>query len=435
VDEVRLDPTELGPREFEIAQQERVFASGSASYRVPIRLGIFAEGLYRRVETPEGPRVAGISIAHAFLLFASEVGLHFGRVVLFGRGARGEVATDHLLPPGVELVELPYYTSLRHLLQLVRAAGGTVVRTWRGLDSVDAIWVLGPHPVGYLVVLLAVLRRRRVALGVRQDTPRYFRSRMPGRHWAPVLGVVWAMDLGWRLLARRVRTTVVGTELARRYPARPTVLPITVTLVRRADLARAPRDGDWSGEVRLLTVGRLEQEKNPLLVVDLLAELESRRPGAFRLAWAGEGPLEGAVLARAEERGVADRLELLGYVAFGPALLDRYREADAFVHISFTEGVPQVLVEAMASALPVVATDVGGVAAAVGEAALLVPPANLEAVTAAVLRLADEPECRRALVERGLARAATLTLEAEAERVARFIAGNRWASANPAESR
>lgn len=388
------------------------------------RLGIFAEGLYRRVETPEGPRVAGISAAHAFLLFASEVGLRFGRVVLLGRGARDEVATEYLLPPGVTLLELPYYASLRRLLQLARAAGGTVTRSWRGLKEVDAIWVWGPHPVGYVVVFLALLRRRRVILGVRQDTPRYFRSRMTNRRWAPAMALVWTMDLGWRLLARRLRTTVVGTELARRYPKRPTVMPVTVTVIRNADLASAPREADWSGGVRLLTVGRLEQEKNPLLVVDLLAELDRRRPGTFRLAWAGEGHLEEAVRARASQRGVAGRLELLGYVAFGGELLRHYREADAFVHISFTEGVPQVLIEAMATALPVVATDVGGVAAAVGDAALLVPPSDLDAVTDAVLRLADHPELRRTLTERGLARAATLTVEAEAARVARFLAGN-----------
>jgi glycosyltransferase involved in cell wall biosynthesis len=400
-----------------------------------INLGIFAEGLYRRIESPEGPRVAGISAGHAFRLFASEVGLRFERVVLFGRGARAGAATDHLLPPGVELVELPYYASLRHLLQLARAAGGTITRTWRGLGQVDAIWVWGPHPVGYAVVFLALLRGRRVMLGVRQDTPRYFRSRMPGRRWAPALTVVWAMDFGWRLLAGRLRTTVVGAELARRYPRRETVLPVTVTLIRHSDLARAPREADWSGEIRLLTVGRLEQEKNPLLVVDLLGELQRRRPGRFLLVWAGEGRLEEAVRERAAERGVADRLELLGYVGFGPELLDVYNGTDAFVHVSLTEGVPQVLVEAMASALPVVATDVGGVAAAVGEAALLVPPSDLEAVTAAVLRLADDPDLRRTLAEQGLARAATLTLEAEADRVARFLAGNDAPSANLRNSR
>ena len=400
-----------------------------------MRLGIFAEGLYRQIETDEGTRIADISAGHAFRLFAAEVGLRFDRVAFFGREAAEDVATDYRLPEGVELVPLPYYPSLRHLGRLARALGGTVRKTWNGLSEVDLVWVWGPHPVGYLVVAVAAARSTEVALGVRQDTPRYFRSRMPGRHWAPALAVVWGLDLGWRLLARRLPTTVVGTELARRYPHRETVLPVTVTLIRSADVAAEPPGRDWSGEIGLLTVGRLEQEKNPLLLVELLAELERLRPGRFRLTWAGEGRLEGAVRERARTLGVDGRLELLGYLGFGPPLLERYRAAHAFVHVSFTEGVPQVLVEALAAGLPTVATDVGGVRAAVGNAALLVPPADLEALTSAVLRITDDAALRRDLAERGLERARGLTLEAEGDRVASFLRGNRRTSTNPAGGR
>jgi glycosyltransferase involved in cell wall biosynthesis len=103
--------------------------------------------------------------------------------------------------------------------------------------------------------------------------------------------------------------------------------------------------------------------------------------------------------------------------------LDRYRRAHAFVHVSLTEGAPQVLVEAMASGTPIVATDVGGVKAALGggTAGLLVPPDDVRALTDAVLTLADEAELRDRLAQAGLDRAHTLTLEAEAARVARFL--------------
>ena len=54
---------------------------------------------------------------------------------------------------------------------------------------------------------------------------------------------------------------------------------MTATLMREADIVDEPRERDWAGQLELLTVGRLEPEKNPLLVVELLAELERRRPG------------------------------------------------------------------------------------------------------------------------------------------------------------
>jgi phenylacetate-CoA ligase len=108
-------------------------------------------------------------------------------------------------------------------------------------------------------------------------------------------------------------------------------------------------------------------------------------------------------------------------------LLALYRSSNMFVHVSLTEGVPQVLIEAFATGLPVVATDVGGVAAAVGrgEAALLVPPGELAPLVTAIERLLEDPVERDRLAEAGLARARALTLEHEGARVASFVAAGR----------
>jgi D-inositol-3-phosphate glycosyltransferase len=81
----------------------------------------------------------------------------------------------------------------------------------------------------------------------------------------------------------------------------------------------------------------------------------------------------------------------------------------------------------MASGAPVVATDVGGVRTALddGRAGLLVPPADLEALVDAVLRISDDEALRRRLSEHGLELARTRTLEAEAGRVAAFLLDER----------
>lgn len=81
-----------------------------------------------------------------------------------------------------------------------------------------------------------------------------------------------------------------------------------------------------------------------------------------------------------------------------------------------------MLVEAFASGVPVVATAVGGVAEAVDGAALLIPPGDPGAAAAALARIAQDPELRRALVESGLERARRNTIERETARVAAFIA-------------
>jgi glycosyltransferase involved in cell wall biosynthesis len=111
-------------------------------------------------------------------------------------------------------------------------------------------------------------------------------------------------------------------------------------------------------------------------------------------------------------------------VPFGPELLERYRRAHAFVHVSLTEGLPQVLVEAQASGTPIVATDVGSVRAALddGAAGVLVPPDDLDALVAGVERLLGDPVVRERMVRRGLELAHERTFERETSRVALFIA-------------
>jgi glycosyltransferase involved in cell wall biosynthesis len=201
---------------------------------------------------------------------------------------------------------------------------------------------------------------------------------------------------------------------------------MTVSLMRRDDVAAEPQDHSWNGTIELLTVGRIDREKNPMLLLDALAELDRSAPGRYRLTWVGTGPMVTEVEQRAAALDLATDVTLPGFVPFGEPLVARYRGAHAFVHVSLTEGVPAVLMEAMASGIPIVATAVGGVPAALhdGRAGLLVPPSDREALVSAIRRL-DDPDLRDRLVREGLEIAARHTLDAEADQVAGFLAGAR----------
>jgi glycosyltransferase involved in cell wall biosynthesis len=254
---------------------------------------------------------------------------------------------------------------------------------------------------------------------VRQDFPTYVRTRHPGRRLVHLAGDL--LEGSYRLLARRAPTVVVGPELAANFRRARHLLPISVSLVRDSDIADpAEATGRaWNSEHTVLSVGRLETEKNPLLLADVLARLQ---PGDWRFLICGEGPMEGELRSRLRELGVEDRAELLGYLPIHGGLMDRYRSVNAFLHVSWTEGMPQVLLEAFAAGTPVVATAVGGVPEAAGDAALLIPPGDPDAAAAALARIAAEPELRRQLVLKGIERVRGRTLEAESARVAHFLA-------------
>jgi glycosyltransferase involved in cell wall biosynthesis len=291
---------------------------------------------------------------------------------------------------------------------------------WRALDGADAVFSLGPYPHAIVLALIALIRRRRLILGVRQDFPAYVGHRHPSNRG--LLLAAWALELCWRLLALRNPVIAVGPDLAARYRRAPAVLTTTVSLISAHDVEAGKRSAARSYDrdaLCLLTVGRIDAEKNPLLLADVLALLRERDP-RWRLIICGEGDMVRPLEARLAELGVTGACELRGYVPLDGGLLDLYRRSHAFLHVSRTEGLPQVLIEAYASGLPAVATAVGGVRA-LGDCSLLVPPDDAAAAAAAVSRLIDDPVLRERVIAAGLRRAAELTQETQAAAVARFI--------------
>jgi len=318
----------------------------------------------------------------------------------------------------IEFVPLPWYASLADPFATGRAVLGSLRRFWRVLDDVDAVLLFGPHPSCFAFAALAALRGKRVTLGVRQDLPAYTRNRHPDRRSIQTAANV--LEAGYRLLARLCPTIVVGPDLARNYRRAKRLLPINVSLIRAADIVDGSVERDYSGDLRALSVGRIEAEKNPLMLADVLAELGES--SSWRLDVCGEGPMDAELRERLQSLDVADRATLHGYVPVDGGLLDLYRDSHALLHVSWTEGVPQILFEAFAAGLPVVATDVGGVAEATGDAALHIPAGDPAAAAAALERLASDPELRTRLTERGTARVREVTLEAECARLTRFLA-------------
>jgi glycosyltransferase involved in cell wall biosynthesis len=395
--------------------------SYSSERDLDCRLGVYVDAVYQLADAGQGRR---ISTDRSFLLFVSEVGDRFDALVVFGRTVPGGDAAEYVLPDGVELVALPHYSNLRQITEVLTGLGGTAVGFWRGLARVDVVWAFGPHPLAVLLICLAVARRKRVVLGVRQNSVDLYSTRIRGWKRVPAVAIVRVLDGFYRLLARHLPVTVQGAELADRYGGeRPGLLTMTESIVRQEDLVAGPPDRPWPEQVELLTVGRLEPEKNPLLLVEALARLNADEPGHYRLTWVGRGPLEETVRRRAAELGVEPLIEFHGYVPFDQGLLDLYRRADVFVHVSMTEGMPKVLIEALASGTPIVATDVGGVRAAMhdGAVALLVPPDDRDALVHAVQKIASDPALREMLVTSGLEVAQDLTIEAQAGGVVRFI--------------
>lgn len=161
------------------------------------------------------------------------------------------------------------------------------------------------------------------------------------------------------------------------------------------------------------TVGRIVPEKGHEVLVRALCEL----PGV-RAIIVGDGPSTDDVQQLARRLGVSDRLELRGWSSEPETQLATF---DVFVLPSFEEGMPLVVLKAMFSGVPVVATRVGSVGEMIEDevSGLLVPPGDAAALAAAVRRLLDDGELARRFARAAReAACASFTARAMADRYA-----------------
>jgi glycosyltransferase involved in cell wall biosynthesis len=222
---------------------------------------------------------------------------------------------------------------------------------------------------------------------------------------------------------------VNGQALYAKYnrPERQVLLTTTSTISDQDVIDRSDTGlGDVGhAPIRLLTVSRIDPRKGLRHLPPALADLVRR---GHDVSLTIVGPTVGTmgaeererVLASAIELGVADRIDFVGSRTL-PQVLSIAREHDLFVLPTLPgEGVPRVLLEAMASGLPIVVSDVAGVPTLVQNEVngLLVPPSDPPAIAAAIDRLIRDGDLRRRLIATGNRAARAHTADSHARKIA-----------------
>jgi len=195
----------------------------------------------------------------------------------------------------------------------------------------------------------------------------------------------------WRLPAEHVKVVYNAFEAAK-VDVPPAVINLPV-------------------KYKIITVCRLTGWKGVDGLIQMLPELPD-----LGLVVVGDGPLRDDLIAQAQRLGVDDRVSFAGAVPKEqvPAYL---QACDVFVLNSTYEGLPHVLLEAMAAGLPVIATAVGGSKEIIehGTNGLLVPPYDPLALKQALLRMLSNPIERMSMVQRGRDTLAKFSLQTMVE--------------------
>jgi phosphatidyl-myo-inositol dimannoside synthase len=319
----------------------------------------------------------------------------------------------------VRLAPLPYFPGPRQFYPLLPRIIGRL-SAW--VREVDIVHLRVPSPAAIFAFRAAAAAGKPVFLLVVGD----YAALEPhlGYRGVKKLAFGWYVTFEeWALrhMIARALTFTNGASLLRKHEAHgPRVIETKTTTLSRHDI-NTRADVAAAGRVRALTVSRIDPRKGLRALPGAVAALVAQ---GIDITMDIVGPTIGqigdaerdAIQREAESLGVADRCRLMGAVPLD-RLMAMYRDYDVFILPTQPgEGIPRVLLEAMANGLPVVTTDVSGIGSLVldGRNGLLMPSATADAVAGAVGRIVQDGELRRRLIQGGYATARAHTLERQA---------------------
>ncbi len=239
-----------------------------------------------------------------------------------------------------------------------------------------------------LMILACIGRHVRIIVSERVD---------PAAHAEKLIWTELRSLLYQRADAVVVQTNSIAAWFRERLGKTARVVVVPNPVVPRSGIHAVPRADRF-----LLAVGRLAHQKGFDLLIRAFAAATARTR-QVELVIAGEGPESQTLRALAAELGVGPLVSFPGQVRDIDALMNA---ALAFILPSRYEGVPNVLLEALAAGVPCVAADAPGAARDIlgdGAYGLLVPPQDLRALTEAIDRIVTDTELRARYAQTGAA--------------------------------
>jgi glycosyltransferase involved in cell wall biosynthesis len=298
-------------------------------------------------------------------------------------------------------------------------------RILRFVRDVDLLHCRVPTPAAVVASFCARLFGRHQFLLIVGD----LQALLPTMPYRGLKRLLWRLytaveELNIQWMANHAVTFANGEALTLKHSRGGRAVIRTQTTTIDAAAIGSREDTCGAPHVRLLTVSRIDPRKGLRVLPEAVALLaEAGCEASVDII----GPVVGApgeaeraaIGSLAEQYAVVDRVSLVGPVPLD-RLLPRYRDYDVFVLPTLPgEGVPRVLLEAMAAGLPIVTSRVSGIPSLItdGVNGLLVEVPSARAVAEAVMRIVRDPGLRRRLIAEGYATARAHTLQAQAARM------------------
>lgn len=326
----------------------------------------------------------------------------------------------------VKLAPLPYFPGPRQFYPMLPRVYGRL-KSW--VRQCDVVHLRVPTPAAIFAFRIAASLGKPVFLLVVGDYAALL-PHLPYRGIKKILFARYVAFEEWalRYMTNRSLTFANGAALRIKHEQHGArVIETKTTTLSESDI------GTWSdvgspSKLRALTVSRIDPRKGlrilPAAIAQLVAEgidisIDIVGP---TIGLIGDDEQE-AIRKAAGAAGVAERVRLLGAVPLD-RLMSTYRDYDLFILPTQPgEGIPRVLLEAMANGLPVITTAVSGISSLITDESngLLVAESSAIAIANAVSRTARDEALRRRLIQGGYATARSFTLEKQASEMMRTV--------------
>jgi glycosyltransferase involved in cell wall biosynthesis len=328
---------------------------------------------------------------------------------------------DCTLPANVSFTPLPAMTSALQGLRLQ----GKIAEVYREvLASADAVFVRGVLiPAVGTIFSEAAARDIPVIHWLVGDPVALLKShsRQGRLRDALSMAFAWNWERQVRAGAAGCRSVLLcnGQEIADRHPRAHTRVVVSTSLV--ADDIKAGRQDTCDQDpIKILTVAYIRPEKGIEYLLQALPLLRTSRPVQLTLVGSRDKypGYQMRLDTLVKSLGLADKVTWAGHVP-RQQLGEHFSQADIFVLPTLSEGTPRVLLEAMASGVPLVASRVGGIPSAVtdGQNGLLVEAKDPQALAQALDRLVADAQLRRKLIVSGYDFARQNTIDRFADRI------------------
>ena len=230
------------------------------------------------------------------------------------------------------------------------------------VNSTDHLFVATPSPVSILLILLFRFRKKKITIFVRQDTRELVRHRYK-TNFFPLLitNILESIVESIVKTDKKIIVFAFGSSIKNRFlKYSKNVFLIADSrysasnIMNDAQLKQIP----WNKEVKLLFIGRLEKGKGIENLINVFASIVDLN---YSLTIIGDGNLIITLKDMCNSLQIMNHVTFTGFVPFGEALFELIKKHHIHILPSLSEGLPQVVLEAMACGLLTIGTDAGGI--------------------------------------------------------------------------